>query len=76
MFTVSKDTGKRFDPSLSEVALIKGLLRRGVCQHTIASFWGTNQGRISEINTGKKHVNVTTASDDQVDWFLATQKAH
>lgn len=37
-----------------DIADIKARLRRGEYQHDIAADYGLNQGRISEINTGKR----------------------
>jgi hypothetical protein len=38
-----------------EIAIIKGMIARGDVQsHIAAYFGGSNGGRISEINTGKK----------------------
>lgn len=34
-------------------------LRRGDFQHDIAADLGINQGRISEVNTGKRGANIT-----------------
>lgn len=39
-------------------AMIKRLLERGLYQHQIASILGINQGRVSEVKTGKKHAKV------------------
>ena len=36
-----------------DIADIKGRLRQGEYQHDIAADYGLNQGRVSEINTGK-----------------------
>lgn len=38
-----------------DIADIKVRLRQGEYQHHIAADYGLNQGRISEINTGKRH---------------------
>lgn len=38
-----------------DVADIRKRLLRGEYQHDIAADYGLNQGRISEINTGKRH---------------------
>lgn len=38
-----------------DIADIKARLRQGEYQHHIAADYGLNQGRISEINTGKRH---------------------
>lgn len=37
-----------------DIADIKARLRQGEYQHHIAADYGLNQGRISEINTGKR----------------------
>lgn len=37
-----------------DIADIKARLRRGEYQHDIAAAYGLNQGRVSEINTGKR----------------------
>lgn len=44
-----------------DVARIKGLLVKGIHQHRIAAMYDLNQGRISEIATGKRwpHIKPT-----------------
>lgn len=37
-----------------DIADIKARLRQGEYQHDIAADYGLNQGRVSEINTGKR----------------------
>lgn len=37
-----------------DIADIKARLQRGEYQHDIAADYGLNQGRVSEINTGKR----------------------
>jgi hypothetical protein len=49
------------------VAKIKALLTRGFKQHDIAAMFGINQGRVSEINTGRKFVNVKPEQGDLFD---------
>jgi hypothetical protein len=45
-----------------EIAIIKGMIARGDVQsHIAAYFGGSNGGRISEINTGKKGEHITAA---------------
>ncbi|AQR62975.1 hypothetical protein BZG35_15915 [Brevundimonas sp. LM2] len=39
-----------------DIADIKARLRQGEYQHHIAADYGLNQGRVSEINTGKRGV--------------------
>lgn len=41
-----------------DIADIKARLRRGEYQHHIAADYGLNQGRVSEINTGKRGVMI------------------
>lgn len=48
-------------PTLSDVRSIKRRLLNGDIQHDIAADHGINQGRISEINTGKKFGDVPPA---------------
>jgi len=54
--------------SKGEVSIVKGMLLRGDRQSDIAAYFGgdVNSGRISEINTGQKHPEVTAASSDQL----------
>lgn len=47
-----------------DVAIIKARLRRGDYQHDIAADFGVNQGRISEINTGKTFKSVFPKESD------------
>lgn len=44
--------------SSQDILQIKARLKRGDHQHDIAADYGLNQGRISEINTGKLFRNV------------------
>jgi len=48
---------KRYRAKLNKemVSIIKLRLERGDYQHDIAADFGINQGRISEIKTGKRH---------------------
>jgi hypothetical protein len=45
-----------------QVSIIKARLRRGDFQHRIAADFDLNQGRISEIATGKRFPEVPPAS--------------
>jgi len=45
-------TAKRL--TAQDIADIKARLRQGEYQHDIAADYGLNQGRVSEINTGKR----------------------
>lgn len=58
---------RRSSPSVDDemAALIKSLLKLGYHQHKIAAHFGINQGRVSEINTGKTHTGVP-ANDNQL----------
>lgn len=38
----------------AKIAIAKLALKLGYFQHTIAAYFETNQGRISEIKTGKR----------------------
>ena len=51
-------------PITAEVAaIIKRALLKGLFQHQIASVLGVNQGRVSEVNTGKLFAQVPPAPD-------------
>ena len=56
---------KRTPPLTAEVAsIIKALLLMGrYHQHQIAALLGINQGRVSEVNTGKRFAHVPPARD-------------
>lgn len=41
-----------------DIVDIKARLRQGEYQHHIAADYGLNQGRVSEINTGKRGVAI------------------
>lgn len=41
-----------------DIADIKARLRQGEYQHHIAADYGLNQGRVSEINTGKRGATI------------------
>ncbi|WP_412058066.1 hypothetical protein [Bartonella sp. DGB2] len=43
------------------ISQIKLALQRGYKQHDIAAIFGINQGRVSEINTGKCGANIPMA---------------
>ncbi|WP_138513788.1 hypothetical protein [Maricaulis alexandrii] len=48
-----------------DVLDIKRRLKRGEHQHDIAAAYGLNQGRISEINTGKRFADIPPPDGDQ-----------
>lgn len=64
--TLSGRKGERSGPARNvdkaDVPMVKGMLIRGDPQSDIASFFGTNGGRVSEINTGRKHVDIPVAT--------------
>jgi hypothetical protein len=49
-------TGRKL--TAEDAAIIKGMINRGDPQHDIASWFGVNPGRISDINTGKRFADV------------------
>lgn len=53
---MAKNDGRRNRARLTQevIRMIKERLRLGDLQHDIAADLGINQGRISEINTGKR----------------------
>lgn len=51
---------KQLTPELASI--IKARLRRGEFQYVIAADYVINQGRVSEINTGKKFADVAPAN--------------
>jgi hypothetical protein len=51
---------------MADIAQIKGMLKRGDLQSDIAAFFGTNGGRIAEINTGQRLPDVETAAPDRL----------
>lgn len=50
-------------------AQIKALINRGLHQHQIAAQLKINQGRVSEVNTGKLYPSVAPAKITQLDFF-------
>lgn len=46
-----------------DIADIKARLRQGEYQHHIAADYGLNQGRISEIKTGKRALSASPDAD-------------
>lgn len=45
----------------TNASIVKLALRKGYIQHDIAAYFHDNQGRVSEINTGKKHADAPVA---------------
>lgn len=67
--SVEPQTAERFVTVSTQItpemaAIIKARLLVGDLQHDIAADLRINQGRISEINTGKRFANVPPASND------------
>lgn len=52
--------------SVGEIAIIKGMLKRGDRQSDIAAYFGINSGRISEINTGVRGHDVWAADESEL----------
>jgi hypothetical protein len=51
---------------IEDVPAIKGMLIRGDVQSDIAAFFGTNGGRICEINRGNKHRDIKPLPQDRL----------
>ena len=68
MNAVDKNTSPHQSPPVTAemAAQIKLMLEQGMFQHDIAAIFGINQGRVSEISTGKKFPDV---DPDQSDLF-------
>ena len=47
-----------------DASIVKGMLMRGDRQHDIAAWFGVNGGRIAEISTGKKYINILAKEKD------------
>lgn len=47
--------------TLYDAPIVKLLLRKGLKQHDIAAHFKDNQGRVSEINTGKRFAHIPSA---------------
>ena len=47
-----------------DASIVKGTLMCGDRQHDIAAWFGVNGGRIAEISTGKKYINVLAKEKD------------
>ena len=58
--TVKARTSPKMTPELA--AQIKALLDKGYQQHQVAAALKINQGRVSEVNTGKIYADVKAAS--------------
>ena len=54
--------------SPAQVAIVKLALRLRYYQHVIAAYFGVNQGRVSEINSGKRFVGVAPADALPMDF--------
>jgi hypothetical protein len=65
---MEKPMKRRSSPSVDGrmAALIKTMLKLGLHQHQIAAHFKINQGRVSEIRTGKKFASVPPANEKQL----------
>ena len=50
------------------ISIIKLARRLGYYTHVIAAFFGINQGRVSEVNTGKRGAGVPPAASLPADF--------
>lgn len=50
----------------NDASIIKGMLSRGDRQHDIAAWFGVNGGRIGEISTGAKFVDIRPADQTEL----------
>lgn len=62
---------KNLGVSAETVPFIKLAVRLGFYQHVVAAYLNDNQGRVSEVNTGKRHSDVPPASELPSDFPLA-----
>lgn len=61
---IAPPSGNRLDEN--DAAIVKGMLARGDRQHDIAAWFGVNGGRIGEISTGAKFVEVKPAEPEEL----------
>lgn len=61
-FWVRPNGGDARLTTVTDAAIIKGMLKRGDNQHDIAAYFGVDSGRISETNTGKRYQGVAPAA--------------
>lgn len=64
MPTRAKNSGIRLNEK--DVALVKGMLKRGDRQHDIAAWFGVNPGRIAEVKFGDLFSLVTAATGNEL----------
>ncbi|KKJ77210.1 hypothetical protein WH95_09165 [Kiloniella litopenaei] len=69
MNTENLNSGPSKTPSLQDAILVHELLGKGYHQHQIASYLKMNQGRISEIKTGKRFPQAREIADKQGKLF-------
>jgi len=50
-------------PTAEQAAIIKLARTKGYYNHEIAAYYGFNQGRIAEVNTGMRWPDVPAAND-------------
>ena len=65
-------SGRRL--SRADAALVKTLLIQNHRQQDVAAIWGVNSGRISEIATGNKFVDVPAASETDLADFRSSRQ--
>ena len=58
----AKNSG--FYISEKDASIIKGMIKRGDRMHDIASWFGVNSARISEIKKGQKFLKILTTNDN------------
>ena len=58
---------RRSQLTRNEIAYIKSRLLKGDLQHDIAAALGINQGRVSEVNTGKRGADVSPSRFDRLE---------
>ena len=61
---IAPPSGIRLDED--DAAIVKGMLARGDRQYDIAAWFGVNGGRIGEISTGAKFVEVKPAEPGEL----------
>jgi hypothetical protein len=47
-----------------DASIVKGMIARGDRHHDIAAWFGVNQGRVAEVNSGAVYADVPTAPPD------------
>jgi hypothetical protein len=55
-------SGRRL--TTADASIVKGMIARGDRHHDIAAWFGVNQGRVAEVNSGAVYQNVSVAPPD------------